>query len=265
MPPPPASPAQDEIPILHPDDTRVVTVAVPRLISDVGPYPQEPLSGAMPVRKRVFDVVFAAASAVLWVPATALAALAILVADGRPIFYRSRRRVFRDESAIVVKLRTMVRGADKIANRETIAVSDQRFLNIPPDSQLYTPIGRLIERFHLTEIPQFAHVLSGRMSLIGSRPLPENVIESLREKFPAVEARFAQRCGMTGPIQLIGRASIPDATRLDLESAYCRVCETRYSMCLDLTILAQTVLVALRLRPGLSVEEVRRLLDRGAR
>ena len=154
----------------------------------------------------------------------------------------------------VVKFRTMCRNADKIANRDTVPVTTTRFLNIPPTSPLYTPAGRWIERLMLTELPQVWHVLQGKMSFIGNRPLPENVIAALRAEHPGAEARFATPAGLTGPIQLVGRDHISDAERLQIEGAYCAAVQRGYSPMLDFKILLYTVLVGmlpdLRLNPA---------------
>lgn len=215
--------------------------------------------------KRVFDLIVSGVGAIVWLPVAAICALAVWVFDGRPIFYWSQRRVFRDQSARIAKFRTMVRDAARIVNRKTVPILGQRFLNIPLESPLHTPVGRVIERFHFTEIPQFAHVLSGKMSVVGNRPLPEDVIDALRDEFPDVEARFAVRCGMTGPVQLIGRDSIPDADRLALESEYCHASMIHYSMRLDLIILALTILIGTRLARPRSIDEVRALIRKFTR
>ena len=145
----------------------------------------------------------------------------------------------------IAKFRTMRRDAEQIANRNTVPVTTTRFLNIPSDSPLYTSVGRLIERTMLTEMPQLVYVLAGRMSIVGNRPLPENVIAALKAEHDDVEQRFATPAGLTGPAQLVGRDFISDADRLRLESAYSRAALTNYSMMLDLKILLYTVLVGL--------------------
>ncbi|MEZ5977444.1 MAG: sugar transferase [Planctomycetota bacterium] len=156
-----------------------------------------------------------------------------------------------------------MRDAERIkANRGTVLITDQRFLNIPNDSPLYTRVGRIVERCHFTEVPQFLQVLSGTLSVVGNRPLPEDVIASLGEKFPHVQERFGVRCGMTGPVQLIGRSVITDGDRLALESEYCRAVTERYSVRLDLIILALTLPVALGLVRSLGVDDVRALIRR---
>ena len=126
------------------------------------------------------------------------------------------RRVSTADLMRVVKFRTMVKNADKIANRDTLPVDQVRFLNIPPDSPLYTRAGRLLERCGITELPQFVHVLSGRMSIVGNRPLPDNVMDCLREEYPYADDRFLTRAGLTGPAQLVGRDALTDDERLRL-------------------------------------------------
>lgn len=212
------------------------------------------------MRKRFFDLVVVGTAAVVWGPALIACALAIFVLEGRPVFYVSRRRVGR-EVIPLVKFRTMKRDVDRVYNRETVPVSNNvRFLNTPPDSPLYTRIGRLIERLALTEIPQVLHVLTGHMSLVGNRPLPDNVTAALREVFPSIHERLLTPAGMTGPVQLVGRLDLSDHERVMLEILYCRVAQASYSCWLDLTILWNTVLVTQGIRPALSVAEVEELL-----
>lgn len=215
----------------------------------------------MPPAKRVLDLVGAAVLLPVWGSILLGVGLLNLLINGRPAFYVSRRRVYGRESGDVIKFRTMVRDADKIANRETVPVTDQRFLNIRLDSPLYTPLGRLIERFFLTEVPQFLNVLAGSMSLIGNRPLPEDVIASLKKAYPDAELRFATRCGLSGPVQLVGRDAIDDGDRLRLEIAYARRCVQAYSITLDVMLAIYTVLILLRIKHPMSVDEVAARLD----
>jgi lipopolysaccharide/colanic/teichoic acid biosynthesis glycosyltransferase len=216
----------------------------------------------MPLRKRAFDLLVTLSGVALWVPLLLACALAILVSAGRPVLYVSRRRIFRKESARIPKLRTMVRGAEGLVNRDTVPIAEVRFLNIPLESRVFTPVGRWIERYQFTELPQLFLVLSGQLSIVGARPLPENVISALREAFPYVEDRFIAVGGMMGPAQLVGRAVISDEDRLMLEIAYGQLSVTAYSIVRDVRIIFNTVLVQFGLRRPFSVNEAAALLQR---
>jgi lipopolysaccharide/colanic/teichoic acid biosynthesis glycosyltransferase len=133
------------------------------------------------------------------------------------------------------------------------------------NSGLYTPIGQVIERFGLTELPQFLHVFSGHMSLVGNRPLPARVMEVLRQDFPNADDRFLTKAGLTGVVQLVGRDQITDADRLLIEIEYCQTCRNGYSIGLDLWLLVCTVLILVGLRDGLTVEQVRTAMRRFSR
>ena len=217
-------------------------------------------------RKRLLDLTLIALTAVVWVPVLLIASLAVLISEGRPVYYRSNRRVSVDRVMKVVKFRTMVRNADKLVNRDTVPVEGQvRFLNIPPDSPLYTKIGSLLERFGLTEIPQLVHVITGRMSLIGNRPLPDNVQNLLREEFPHADDRFLTPSGLTGPAQLVRRQALTADERLTIETAYCRAALRGYSFRLDLSILVTTVLIVLHLKEPMTYLEVEAMINRRSR
>jgi lipopolysaccharide/colanic/teichoic acid biosynthesis glycosyltransferase len=214
--------------------------------------------------KRALDLVLTIGGAIVWVPVVTVASLCVLVFSGRPLYYRSLRRVSDGRLIEVVKFRTMVRNAAEIANRSTVPVTGVRFLNIPPDSPLYTRVGRILERFGITELPQFVHVLRGQMSLVGNRPLPENVMACLREEYTDVDDRFLTKAGLTGPTQLVGREELTDEQRLTLEGAYCRAALNSYSLWLDVSILIYTVLIVLGLKKGLDCDGVLDLIERNS-
>jgi lipopolysaccharide/colanic/teichoic acid biosynthesis glycosyltransferase len=221
-------------------------------------------SSAIPARKRIFDLAVCVLASPVLLLAFVLGSLGVLLLDGPPVLYVSTRRVYRNQSARVAKFRAMIRHADTVYNRESVPVSNQRFLNTPFDSPLYTPVGRLYEQMCLTELPQVGLVLAGKMSLVGNRPLPENVIEALREHFPEVERRFEIPAGLTGPVQLVGRLEIPDEERLRLEITYCRICAERYRMRLDFNILLYTLLIALHVLPQMKADDVLAAMHRWA-
>lgn len=214
--------------------------------------------------KRLFDLLVTTSSAVLWVPAILVTALAILVFEGRPVLYWSRRVVGRGRVERIPKFRTMIRNAEAVYNRDVVPVAQGiRFLNTPPESRLYTPIGRVVERLAFTELPQLLFVLRGQMSLVGSRPLPENVMASLAAAYRDVEARIDTPAGMTGLVQLVGRENVSDEQRLALERSYCAYALGHNTWMLDLTILLFTVLAALRLKPHLTWDQANALLIAG--
>jgi len=219
----------------------------------------------LPIKKRAFDLTITFLSAMLWVPAIIVCALLILVTEGKPIFYVSKRRLAAGVDD-VPKFRTMIKNADLTFNRDTVPVSNNiRFLNTPIDSPLYTPVGRLIERCALTELPQLVLVIRGKMSLVGNRPLPTNVISSLAEIFPAIDDRFLMPAGLTGPVQLIGRTEISDVARLELEATYCRATLHHYSLRLDFLILLYTVLVASGVKSSFTESQVHDLIGQYTR
>lgn len=209
-------------------------------------------------RKRAFDLVVVGTAALVWVPVVAVAAMVVLIGSGRPVFYRSRRWVGARRVITMIKFRVMVPNADKI---EAAAEGDT-FLNHPSDSPLYTRPGRLLERWGLTELPQFLHVLSGTMSVVGARPLTAQVNASLRGEHTSVDSRFETPAGLTGPPQLVGRDALSGDERLHLEATYCHAAARGYRFRLDFMILLYTVLIVLRIKEPLSYHGALDLLHR---
>lgn len=212
-------------------------------------------------RKRAFDIVVVSLAAVAWVPVVILTAACVLLLSGRPVFYRSDRSVGPRRVINMVKFRVMVPDAHRIA----VASSPDRFLNHPADSPLYTRTGRFLERWGLTELPQFFHVVSGSMSIVGSRPLTSAVDASLRARHPRVDDRYMTPAGLTGPPQLVGRDALTSDERLYLESSYCRAVATGYRFRLDFLILLYTVLIVLKIKRPMTYDEAIGLVHRHGR
>lgn len=109
--------------------------------------------------KRAFDIVFAVIALILLGPILLAVALAIMLYDGGPVFYRGERVGLEGKRFRILKFRTMVVDADKTGASST-----------PDDDPRITVIGRFLRRYKLDELPQLLNVLTGDMSVVGPRP-----------------------------------------------------------------------------------------------
>jgi len=187
---------------------------------------------------RLFDIALASVGLALSLPLQLLTALAILVLNGRPIFF-AQERLGKDERPFMLyKFRTMVRDAEKSSGPRWASSDDPRV----------TRLGRFLRRSRLDEMPQLWNVLTGDMSFIGPRPEREHFVDQLRKDIPFYGLRFTVRPGITGWAQVNYRygASREDALRkLEYELFYIQ----EMSLFLNILILAKTVQTVL-LRRG---------------
>ena len=146
--------------------------------------------------KRAFDVVVVCATGLAVMLVIAIAASAILIAEGRPVFFVHNRVGRGGRIFPMLKLRTMkpTWDADRTATVE--------------DDPCITPLGRFLRRSHIDELPQIWNVLLGHMTLIGPKPEQPALVEIYREKLPNYDARHAVTPGLTGLAQVeLGYAS----------------------------------------------------------
>jgi lipopolysaccharide/colanic/teichoic acid biosynthesis glycosyltransferase len=178
---------------------------------------------------RAADVAIAGSALVLASPVLALAALAIKLEDGGPMLYR-QTRVGRDGSDFeLLKLRTMVVGAETMGAGLSVNHGDERI----------TRTGRLLRKLSLDELPQLWNVVRGEMSVIGPRPTLRYQVEQYDER---QRHRLDVKPGITGWAQVNGRAALPWADRIELDVWYVEHRSPR----LDLRILARTPLALFR-------------------
>jgi lipopolysaccharide/colanic/teichoic acid biosynthesis glycosyltransferase len=162
-------------------------------------------------------------------PLLALAAIAVKLTDAGPVLYR-QLRVGRDGVDFeLLKLRTMVVGAERQGAGFAVDRGDPRI----------TPVGRVLRRLSLDELPQLWNVLSGDMSLIGPRPTLRYQVERYDER---QRRRLAVRPGLTGWAQIHGRAELPWDERIELDLWYVE----HRSPWVDARILARTPLALFR-------------------
>jgi len=178
---------------------------------------------------RAADVALAGGTLILASPILALAALAIKLEDGGPVLYR-QTRVGQDGSDFeLLKLRTMVVGAETMGAGLSVNRGDSRI----------TRSGRLLRKLSLDELPQLWNVVRGEMSCIGPRPTLRYQVEQYDER---QRHRLDVKPGITGWAQINGRASLPWADRIELDVWYVE----HRSPSLDLKILARTPLALFR-------------------
>lgn len=172
---------------------------------------------------RALDLAGASLGLVLASPFLAAAAIAIKLDGGGPVLYRQQRVGKDGREFELVKLRTMVVGAERQGAGWAVDHGDPRI----------TRVGSVLRRVSLDEVPQLWNVVRGEMSLIGPRPTLAYQVEQYT---PHQRRRLDVRPGITGWAQVQGRASLPWEERIELDVWYVE----HRSPSLDLKILART-------------------------
>ncbi|HTA06270.1 MAG TPA: sugar transferase, partial [Solirubrobacteraceae bacterium] len=171
----------------------------------------------------MIDILFSAGALVLSAPVLLLAMLAIRLESPGPVIYRQRRSGLRGAPFDMLKLRTMVDGAEHVGAGLAVNANDSRI----------TRVGAFLRRTSLDELPNLLNVLRGEMSLIGPRPtLPAQVAQYTERQ----RMRLDVKPGITGWAQINGRASLPWSERIELDLHYVE----HRSLALDVQILLRT-------------------------
>lgn len=208
--------------------------------------------------KRLIDVSAASLLLVVLSPLLLLVSFLVLVTEGSPIFYKSKRFITKDRCVTLPKFRSMVRDAKSQKYRLNERFMRDGYLDIPLDCEVYTSIGRILERMQIVEIPQLWVIIFDGMSFVGNRPLPLDNLELLR-KFDGWERRFDSPAGISGIAQVVGKYDLEPKERLELEAGYSEVYMRGNVLKCDLIIAAYTIRLIL-LGKGVPIETGRRLL-----
>ena len=187
-----------------------------------------PLQGLNTVLKRLIDgMISAVALAFLSVPFAAIAAL-IKATSAGPVFYRQERMGLDGKPFSVYKFRSMLVDAERDSGPVWARADDPR----------RTPIGKLLRRFSLDELPQLWNVLRGEMSLVGPRPERPFFVEQFKGRVPQYMLRHKVKSGMTGWAQVNGwRGNTSIEKRIEYDLYYIE----NWSVSLDLKIMWLTV------------------------
>ncbi len=178
--------------------------------------------------RRAIDIVFSALALLLCLPLLLIAVLAIRLTSRGPAIFRQRRSGLYGVQFDMLKLRTMVDGAEHIGAGLAVNSGDPRI----------TRVGSFLRRTSLDELPNLLNVLRGEMTLVGPRPtLPAQVAQYTARQ----HGRLSVKPGITGWAQINGRASLAWSERIELDLYYVE----HRSLLLDLKILLRTPVLVL--------------------
>jgi exopolysaccharide biosynthesis polyprenyl glycosylphosphotransferase len=184
--------------------------------------------------KRLLDLAVASVLSILTLPVLMICALLVRATSPGPVLYR-QRRVGRGRKVFVLwKLRTM----------RVDAEHDEREVLARPDDPRLTPVGAVLRRYRLDELPQLWNVVNGSMSLVGPRPERPGFVERYLAQVPGYAERFTIQPGLTGLAQINGEYHSSAQNKLRYDLAYV----ANQSLWLDLSILFRTVKIVLTSR-----------------
>jgi exopolysaccharide biosynthesis polyprenyl glycosylphosphotransferase len=193
------------------------------------------LDGWPTMLKRALDVVVSLTLLVVLTPLLAAITLLIKLTSEGPVLFLQQRVGLNKRRFLMYKFRTMVPDAEKMLSElEAFNEVAGPVLKIRHDPRI-TPVGRILRRTSLDELPQLLNVLRGDMSLVGPRPLPVRDYEGFNEDWQ--RRRFSIRPGITCLWQVHGRSNITFDQWMKLDLQYV----DEWSIWLDMKILAQTI------------------------
>jgi exopolysaccharide biosynthesis polyprenyl glycosylphosphotransferase len=186
------------------------------------------------VLKRTFDLIGATLLLMVLSPLLAAIWIAVKATSRGPALFHSMRPGIGERTFACLKFRTMYPDAEhRQEGLEELNEASGALFKIRRDPRT-TPVGRLLRRFSLDELPQLINVLRGDMSLVGPRPLPQRDYELLEDWH---RKRYLVLPGITGLWQVSGRSELDFDDLVHLDFLYLE----RWSLALDLAILLKTV------------------------
>jgi exopolysaccharide biosynthesis polyprenyl glycosylphosphotransferase len=184
--------------------------------------------------KRAFDLLFATIFLLIFSPLLVLIAFLVLISSGWPIFYSQTRVGFNGKTFKFYKFRSMVKDADqRLSEVKNVHKRDHVIFKSKDDPRI-TPIGRILRKYSLDELPQFFNVVNNSMSVVGPRPALTREVNLYNSTY---ERRLNAKPGITGPWQISGRSDLDLQTSISLDLNYL----TNWSFTRDLWIIIATI------------------------
>ncbi|RKY99588.1 MAG: hypothetical protein DRQ10_05905 [Candidatus Hydrothermota bacterium] len=182
--------------------------------------------------KRIMDIVISIALIILTIPICIIAAVLIKVTSKGPLFYKQRRIGKDGKPYTIYKFRTMVKDAEKGIGPIMAKKNDPRI----------TPVGKILRKYRIDELPQLFNVLKGEMTLVGPRPEREEFVRKYLQEIEFYTERLKVKPGITGLAQVWGNYSTSPKIKLIYDLIYIY----NQSLLLDLEILMKTIKTVLR-------------------
>ena len=175
--------------------------------------------------KRAFDIVLSAVAIIISSPIWIIAAIAIKLGDGGPVFFKQQRATRDGKIFKVYKFRTM---KQNVENRSASADDDR-----------ITKAGKVLRKTRMDELPQFLNIFLGDMSFVGPRPEMLENVYSYTAALPEFEYRLRVKAGLTGYAQIAGKYNTTPKDKLIMDMMYIE----RYSFWNDIKLCFQTLIV----------------------
>ena len=179
--------------------------------------------------KRTIDVVLSILLLIVMSPVMLITALLIHLYDGGPAIHKQTRLTMGGNEFDVYKFRSMIVDAEGDGVARLASEHDVRV----------TPIGKVIRRTRIDELPQLINILKGEMSLVGPRPERPQIAAEYREYMPEFDYRLKVRGGLTGYAQIYGKYNTTPYDKLKLDLMYIE----NYSLRLDIQLILMTLKV----------------------
>jgi exopolysaccharide production protein ExoY len=203
---------------------------------------EQPIGGWI---KRAFDVVAASLAIAVLFPLLLIIAAMICLLDSRPVVIRHERIGRGGKKFGCLKFRSMVVDSDRVLRdhlaTNPAALSEWTMTRKLTDDPRITPLGRILRKTSLDELPQLINILAGDMSFVGPRPIVEGEVHHYG---PAMREYTRARPGLTGQWQVSGRNDLAYANRVALDKEYV----SNWSFKRDIAIILMTIPAVVRAR-----------------
>ena len=177
--------------------------------------------------KRIMDIVISLIVLIITSPIMLIVAVAIKLYDGGPVLFKQERCTINGKIFKIHKFRSMIVDAEKEGKSIPATEHDPRI----------TPVGNIIRKLRIDELPQMYDILKGDMSIVGPRPERIEHVKAYTEEIPEFAYRLKVKGGLTGFAQIYGKYNTTAYDKLKLDLMYIQ----NYSVLMDIRLIFMTV------------------------